>query len=109
VHDTDERRRLNIRKTECKPKDECPSAVPDNDVELLPGMVNVMNNQGCCPSFQAVCAPETCPAPKPCPAYHEKIPIDGRSCCPLFKCGECSRMGECPNDFVRTRQYRFHS
>lgn len=71
---------------ECKPKDECYSGLPDKDVELLPGMINVMNNQGCCPSFQAICAPETCPTPKPCPMYYEQSIIDNHSCCPQFKC-----------------------
>jgi len=51
-------------------------------------MVNVMNNQGCCPSFQAICAPETCPTPKPCPMYYEQSIIDNHSCCPQFKCGK---------------------
>lgn len=73
---------------ECKPRDQCVAKLPDKDVELLPGMINVMNNQGCCPSFQAICAPETCPEPKPCPLYYEKIDVDGHNCCPEFKCGE---------------------
>jgi len=73
--------------SECKPKDECHSSLPDKDVELLPGMINVMNNQGCCPSFQAICAPGTCPTPKPCPMYYEQSVIDDHSCCPQFKCG----------------------
>lgn len=47
-----------------------------------------MNNQGCCPSFQAICAPETCPTPKPCPMYYEQSIIDNHSCCPQFKCGK---------------------
>uniref|UniRef100_A0A481MQJ2 Hemolectin n=1 Tax=Nipponaphis monzeni TaxID=196483 RepID=A0A481MQJ2_9HEMI len=71
---------------ECKPKDQCVSVSPDKDVELLPGMVNVMNNQGCCPSFQAICAPNTCPTPQPCPMYHNRIEIGNYSCCPQFKC-----------------------
>jgi len=74
--------------TECKPRDQCVSALPDRDVELLPGMVNVMNNQGCCPSFQAICAPNTCPTPQPCPVYYDRIEIDNHSCCPQFKCGK---------------------
>lgn len=74
--------------SECKPKDQCVSTLPDQDVELLPGFINVMNNQGCCPSFKAICVPETCPEPKPCPMYYEKIDIKSQSCCPQFKCGE---------------------
>jgi len=50
-------------------------------------MINVMNNQGCCPSFQAICAPETCPTPKPCPMYYEQSIIDDHSCCAQYKCG----------------------
>lgn len=73
--------------TECKPKDQCVTALPDQDVELLPGFINVMNNQGCCPSFQPICAPGTCPTPKPCPMYYKQINIDSHSCCPEFKCG----------------------
>lgn len=73
--------------TECKPKDQCVPALPDKDVELLPGMINVMNNQGCCPSFKTICAPKTCPLPKPCPLYYEQISVNNHSCCEEFKCG----------------------
>ncbi|VVC41699.1 Hypothetical protein CINCED_3A025143 [Cinara cedri] len=71
---------------ECKPKDQCVSALPDKDVDLLPGMINVLNNQGCCPAFHAICAPETCPTPKPCPMFYEQIKTENHSCCHQFKC-----------------------
>ncbi|XP_050428341.1 hemocytin-like [Adelges cooleyi] len=71
---------------ECIPRDECLQSTPDNDVELLPGMVNVINNQGCCPSFKASCVPETCPEPKPCDLYYEQIKIENHQCCPQYKC-----------------------
>ncbi|XP_050525527.1 hemocytin [Daktulosphaira vitifoliae] len=71
---------------ECIPRDQCHSTLPDQDVELLPGMVNVMNYQGCCPTFQAICRSDTCPDPKPCDMYYKKINIDNHSCCPHYKC-----------------------
>lgn len=74
---------------ECKPKEQCGAALPDKDAELLAGMVQVMNDRGCCPSWQTVCVPSTCPVPDPCPVHYERIEIkDDHGCCPRFKCGK---------------------
>lgn len=72
---------------QCKPPEECDAVSLESDAELMPGMIKVINNTGCCPSASIICSPETCPAPPLCPMFQKSIVKEGGiSCCPEYEC-----------------------
>ncbi|KAL1513261.1 hypothetical protein ABEB36_002690 [Hypothenemus hampei] len=71
---------------ECKPKEECPKV--NLKLEgLEAGLVQDIDENGCCPKIKEICKKDLCPEAKQCPEYHvlKKQEIPGQ-CCPLYIC-----------------------
>nr|CAD7400885.1 unnamed protein product [Timema poppensis] len=83
----------------CKPTAECYkilNAIPEFDGEefmgdegqLVPGMVSVVDDSGCCPVSVRICNTTLCPQPSHCPQFYKltELPPAKGKCCPTFTC-----------------------
>nr|CAD7570854.1 unnamed protein product [Timema californicum] len=83
----------------CKPTAECYkilNAIPEFDGEefmgdegqLVPGMVSVVDESGCCPVSVRICNTTLCPQPSHCPQFYKltELPPAKGKCCPTFTC-----------------------
>lgn len=70
---------------QCKAKEDC-DQIFKSELLLEDGMVEEIDESGCCPEVKLVCKTDLCPKPKECPQYHTLKNERSSKCCPLYTC-----------------------